>query len=286
MMHAMLPPRAWLVAVLLATPVAAFGEPPLRAGVVPADPPFVLRDKAGKLTGFSVALFRAIAARMKRDVTFTEAPLPALQGSLIAGQLDVLPGPVPATPERAADLLFTEGYVWEEDQFGSRTGTAIVSLADLHGKRLAVQADSEYAGWAERNAGRDGFIAVNLPTLSAVFDAVREGKADVSLSDSAALRGVVAHAPRGAPGLAAGLSLPETRTHMAIAVAVDAVDLRDEIEDALRCMKQDGTVAKLSATWFGSVPGPEDLENMVMPGYGVPGLSGYDPKPPKTHCTP
>jgi polar amino acid transport system substrate-binding protein len=272
------------VAAALLGPPARAADSPLRAGIVPADPPFILRDKTGKLTGFSVQLFDAIAARMKRQVAYTEAPLPALQAELAAGHLDVLPGPVPATPDRAADLLLTEGYVWEEDQFGSRAGTEIAHLSDLRGKRLAVQADSEYSGWAQRNQAKLGFTTVPRPDLSSVFESVRNGQADVSLSDSAALRGAVARTPRGAAHLAAGLSLPETRTHMSIAVAEDAEDLRDEIEDALRCLKQNGTVAKLSAAWFGGVPGPEDLENMVMPGFGVPGLTGYDPKPPKTRC--
>jgi polar amino acid transport system substrate-binding protein len=267
-------------------PQSALSTPelPLRAGVVPADPPFVVRDRGDQLSGFSVALFRAIAARLKRDVTFSEAPLPALQSALAAGHLDVLPGPIPATPEHAADLLFTEGYIWEEDQFGSRAGATINSLADLRGKRLAVQTDSEYAGWADRNRSRVGFTTLAVPTLSAVFEAVRDGRADASLSDSAALRGAVARTPQHGPALSGGLSLPETRTQMAIAVAQDSVDLRDEIDDALRCLKLDGTVAKLSAAWFGGSPGPEDLENMVIPGDGVPGLSGYDPKPRKSHC--
>jgi polar amino acid transport system substrate-binding protein len=284
--------RAWLAALLLAaaplhaapaaSPVGP--EPTLRVGFVPSAPPFVVRDPHGNLTGFSVALFDAIAARLKRSAVFTEAPLPALIEQLAAGKLDVLPGPIPATPDRAAELLFTEGYVWSEDQFATREGTKLAALADLRGKRLAVQTGSEYAEWADRNAARLGFTILAESTVPKVFDAVRLGGADATLTDSVALRGALTFAPKGGAQLAPALSLPETRTHMAMAVGVDEVDLRDEVEDALRCLKQNGTVARLSSIWLGATPGPEDLENLMTPGYGVPGLSGYDPKPRKVHC--
>jgi polar amino acid transport system substrate-binding protein len=274
--------RALPAALLLAIAASAAGaaEPALRAGVVPDSPPFVLADRTGHLTGFSVALIQAVAARLNRAVVFTEAPLPALFASLADGHLDVLPGPVQATPERAADMLFTEGYLWSEYQFGTAPGITLTALTDLRGKRLAVNTGSEYAEWATRNADRLGFVTVPQPNLAAVFDAVRTDRADASLTASSALRAAAA----GRSKLTEALALPETRTHESMAVAESAVELRDSIEEALRCLKQDGSVARLSATWLGSKPGPEDLENLVIPGYGVPGLAGYDPKQHKPRC--
>jgi len=274
-----------LLAALLAPAVlhqAAAAEPALRAGVVPDTPPFIETGKGGQLTGFSVALFRAIAAEMKRDIAFTAAPLPDLIEDISAGKLDVLTGPVLATPERATELLFIEGYVWSEYQFGSRPGQTVAGLADLRGKHLAVQSGSDYAGWADRNAEKLGFTIVPQPSLAAVFEAVRRGQADVSLTGSASLRA----AADGHSGIAAGFSLPETKTHDSAAVAQTNVELRDEIEDALRCLKQSGAVARLAEQWLHATPGPEDLENMVIPGYGVPDLAGFDPKPRKSHCQP
>jgi polar amino acid transport system substrate-binding protein len=274
--------RAPLAALLLAAAPALAAEPPLRAGVVPDSPPFVENNAAGQLDGFSVDLFRAIAATMKRDIAFTAAPLPELLADLTAGKLDVLAGPVLATPDRASEMLFVEGYVWSAYQFGSRPGESLSGLTDLRGKRLAVQAGSDYAGWAGRTSPKLGFSIVTEPTLAAVFEAVRTGHADISLTGSPALRA----AAEGHSGLAAGFSLPETRTHDSAAVAVTNVDLRDDIEDALRCLKQRGEVARLAAQWLHTTPGPEDLENMVIPGYGVPDLAGFDPKPRKAHCQP
>jgi len=272
--------RALMAGLLLAATPSWAAEPPLRAGVVPDTPPFVQNDAAGQPGGFSVALFKAIAAEMKRDIVFTEAPMPALTAALTSGKLDLLAGPILATPEKASELLFVEGYVWSEYQFGSRPGAKLDALGDLRGKRLAVENDSEYAGWADRQQAKLGFTVVKLPTLAAVFDAVRQGQADASLTASPSLRAAGA----GPDAVQAGFSLPETRTHVSAAVAETGVELRDEIEDALRCLKQNGTVAKLSAQWLGAQPGPEDLENMVVPGYGVPDLAGFDPKPRKSHC--
>jgi polar amino acid transport system substrate-binding protein len=268
-----------LVAVLAWSGVARADEQPLRAGVVPGSPPFVV-TKDGGLTGFTIDLFRAIGARMKRPVVFTQAPLPELITGLAAGSIDVLAGPIQATPERSAEMLFTEGYIWSQYQFGSRHGQAISRAEDLRGKRLAVQSGTEYAEWAELNATKYGFAVEKLPTLAQVLAAVRSGAADACLSDSPGL----AAAAHDQDSLEASFSLPETRVQDAAAVAHTDEELRDEIEDAMTCLKQDGTVARLSKQWFGEDPDAEDLQKMVVPGYGVPGLTGYDPKPRKTHC--
>lgn len=260
---------------------AAAAEVPLRAGVVPNSPPFALHDRSGKLTGFSVELMRVIAIRLKRDVAFSEAPMPKLMAELTGGAIDVLPGPVAATPDRAAEVLFTEGYFWSQYQFGARPGLTLASLADLRGKRLAVVEASDYAEWADRNAARHGFLTMKQATLGTVFEAVRTGAADASLTGSQALRAATA-GPR--PGIVAQLALPETRTHDSMAVRLSDIELRDEIEEALRCLKQEGVVARLATSWLGGTPGAEDLENLVIPGYGVPGLAGYDPKPHKPRC--
>ena len=256
-------------------------EQPLRVGVVPESPPFVVTD-GGALSGFTIDLFRDIGTRMKREVVFTQALMPELTGDLAAHKVDVLAGPIQATPDRSADLLFTEGYIWSAYQFGARHGQAIHALSDLRGKRLAVQSGTEYAEWAELNAPKYGFAIEKLPTLAQVLAAVRSRAADACLSDSPGL----AAAAHDQDSLEAGLELGETKVQDAAAVSHTEVELRDEIEDAMTCLKQDGTVARLSKRWFGEDPDQEDLQRMVVPGYGVPGLTGYDPKPRKTHCAP
>lgn len=268
-----------LTAALLAALPALAAEPPqaeLRAGIFPAAPPFIVTDRAGRPGGFTIALFRAIAVRLHRPIRFIPGDQAALLAGLDSGALDLLTGPILATPEHASRLLLLEGYAWSEFQFGSHGRGAVAKLADLRGLRVAAQRGSDYAEWASRNAARYGFTYLAMADQAAVFAAVLKGEADISLTGSAALRGQA--------GITPGLSLPETRTQEAAAVRQGETELRDTLEDALDCLKRDGTVAKLAQSWFGQTTGPEDLENLVMPGYGVPGLAGYDPKPHPISC--
>lgn len=261
-------------------PAAEAGEPPLHAGVLADAPPFVFKAADGKLMGFTIDLFRLIAARMGRSIDFTTAPQPALYGGLADGTYTVLPGPIAATPDRAEAMLLLEGYASSEFQFAARHGTPMAALSDLRGRRLAVRQDSQYGDWAEANAGRYGFTVLPVPTSIVAARAVLDGRADASLSGSL----VQQYVAKGDANFAPGLSLPETLVHESAAVGKSETELRDDMEAALQCLKIDGTVARLSRQWFGRDPDAEDLERLVIPGFGVPGLAGYDAKPRKTHC--
>ena len=271
----------WIVAagMVLAGPALA-GDAALRAGVLENAAPYVVKDAAGNLSGFTVELFRQIAARMHRPIEFTAAPQAALEAGLANGRFDVLPGPLEAVPERAAAMLLLEGYDSSEYQFATKTGGTLAALGDLRGKRLSVRTGSQYAEWAARNARRYGFTVIAYGSSADAAQAVLEGRADASLSGSP----FQVYAAKQNPNYRPALSLPETRVHESAAVGLHEAELRDEMEDALRCLKIDGTVARLSMRWFGREPDAEDLEWLVVPGYGVPGLAGYDPKPRKTHC--
>jgi len=275
----------FLLANLLAAPAQGQVPPPaqetkLRAGVVANAPPFVLTDNQKNLSGFVIGLFRAIAARLQRDIVFIPATSESLAAGLANGTFDLLPGPINATPDRAAEMLLTEGYLWSEFQFSARAGQPVAKLDDLRGRRLAVRSASPYSEWADRNAIKYGFTVLPTGTGLEAAEAVLARKADASLTSSP----VQQYAAWKNHGLVAGLTLPETRTHESAALRKADTELRDEVEDALRCLKLNGTVARLSQKWLGHEPGPEDLENLLVPGYGVPGLAGYDPKPRKTRC--
>ena len=56
----------------------------------------------------------------------------------------------------------------------------------------------------------------------------------------------------------ADLELKDTRAHWAAPVPQgQSPSCATELQDALDCMKKDGTIAKMSEKWFGRKPAPD-----------------------------
>ncbi|KAF0131074.1 MAG: polar amino acid transport system substrate-binding protein [Xanthobacteraceae bacterium] len=59
---------------------------------------------------------------------------------------------------------------------------------------------------------------------------------------------------------------------------------RDAIENAIECIKKDGTMAKIFEKWFGIAPRPDSAAVTIFPGSGVPGMPGYNATPREPRC--
>jgi polar amino acid transport system substrate-binding protein len=64
----------------------------------------------------------------------------------------------------------------------------------------------------------------------------------------------------------------------------DDVATRNMVEEVLECMKLDGTFTAMSLKWFGVEPAPGSAAVTVQPGFGEPGIGGYDPTPHTPNC--
>ena len=111
--------------------------------------------------------------------------------------------------------------------------------------------------------------------------AVLSGRAYATLGGNT----TIVYAASKNPQFVADLELTQTRAHWAAPFPKGSVALRNQVQDALDCMKKDGTIAKMSEKWFGKAPGPDSLERVITPGYGVPGMPNYDPTPHELKCS-
>ena len=121
-----------------------------------------------------------------------------------------------------------------------------------------------------------------VASLDAVKSSLQTGQSIIDVANSAGT--TVSNLLTQMEQKALAASDTSLDTNSRAALNNDFVALRNQIQDALDCMKQDGTISKLSEKWFGAKPAPDDLENTITPGYGVPDMPGYDPTPHPLHC--
>jgi polar amino acid transport system substrate-binding protein len=257
------------------------GQAPLRCAVDGTFAPHAFPSLQGGVQGFQIDLFREVAKRMGREITIDSASFSGLIPALNAGRYDFLCAPTTVTPERAENLLFTEGYLFTELQFGIRRGSPpIKSDEDLRGKTISVNKGTPYEQWVTRNAERLNLTLLAFDTQPDAVQAVLQGRAQANLSGNT----VVKYSASRTPLFVADWVLPNTRFHWGTPFRKDSGAMRNQVEDVIVCLKREGFVARLSEKWFGQVPGPEDAELVVFPGYGPPNLPGFDPTPQEPKC--
>ncbi len=279
-------PRLAALLALVAAPALAQApaptQPPLRCAVDGTFAPHAFPRLEGGVQGFNIDLFREAARRMGREIVIDSASFSGLIPAMNAGRYDFLCAPVTATAERAENMLFTEGYLFTAFQFGIRRGSApITGTADLRGRAISVNKGSAYDAWANANAERLGFTVQAYDTQTDAVQAVVSGRAYANLGGNT----VVRYAATRTPQFVADFVMTDTRAHWSAPLRRDNTAMQVALENALECMKKDGTIARLSQQWFGIAPTTDDAENTVFPGIGVPGLAGYDPTPREPRCS-
>src|SRR6476619_3863723 len=101
--------------------------PPLHTGVDATFAPHAFPSLSGGYQGFNIDLANEIGKRLKRKVIIDAAQFSGLVPALQAGTYDFLSAPTTVTPERAENLLFTEGYLNTDYQFLIRKGSPKVA---------------------------------------------------------------------------------------------------------------------------------------------------------------
>src|SRR5438270_1997369 len=256
--------------VLLVVP--AFGQD-LRTAVDGTFAPHAMPSLSGGYEGFNVDLANEIGKRLKRKVTIDATQYSGILPALQAGTYDFVAAPTTVTKERAENLLFTEGYLNTDFQFLIKKGAPkIDKLEDLKGKTVSVNKGSAYDSWARELEPKIGWKVESYGTQTDAVQAVLAGRADANVAGNT----VIAWAVKNNPQLELSY-LHSTGLVWGAPLRKDSADLRKEIDSAIECLKIDGTIARMHEKWFGVKPAAGSAAVTVYPGYGVPGMPGYDP---------
>lgn len=274
---------AVLATSLLATSTLAQAQNQGKRFKVAADiglVPFFMKDNAGKLDGFSYDLASELAKRMGYDgLDVVDTPFSAIFAGLFASRYDMVAGPINITPERASQMLFTEPYMAGGLSFLTKKGVAIPSLEELKGKLIAVNNGSFSDRWLQDNQAKYGYEIQRFNKNNDAVQAVAIGRAFANLSETPLARFIA----KQTPTLVSAFDYT-TDSNYGFTFRKDDVATRNQVEDAIECMKSDGSLAKLHVKWFGAEPTPGSSMTKIYPGYGASGMPGYDPTEHPLRC--
>ena len=198
-----------------------------------------------------------------------------------AGTYDFLAAPTTVTKERAEGMLFSEGYLNTDFQFLiAKDAPDVKDLESLKGKTIAVNKGSAYDSWARGLADKYGWSVESYGTQPDAVQAVLAGRAFATVAGNT----VIAWAAKNNPRVKLSY-LHSTGLVWAIPFRKDNDATRKLVENAVECMKTDGTMAKLHEKWFGIPPAPGSAAVTVFPGYGVPNMPGYEGYDHKPTCS-
>ena len=254
---------------------------PIQTAVDATFAPHAMAKLGGGIEGFNVDMANEIAKRLKRPITIEATQFSGLIPGLNAKKYDWIAAPTTVTPQRAEALLFTEGYLDTDYQFlVKKTDPEIQSLDDLKGKTIAVNKGSAYEVWAKENAAKYGFKFDIYDTNADAVQAVMSGRANANLAGNTVSQWAAKQNP-----MVKTTYTVKTGLVWAIPLRIDDKAGRAVVSNAIKCMKIDGTFARLHEKWFGAKPAPDSAAVKVVPGHGVPNLPGYDPTPVVPQCT-
>ncbi len=212
-------------------------------------PPMGFKGDDGQLTGFDVELAQAVAEKLGIKVKLQPIDWNAKEMELNAGNVDLLWNGYTITDERKEKVLMSKPYMENEQVIVVTKDSPLNTLADLSGKKVAVQDGSSAQEAITANEELKNSIAEQIDfkdNVTAMMD-VSSGQVDALAVDLVVANYYLAKQPDQFRILDETLAPEE----YGIGFRKGEEDFMNNVMDALEKLKAEGTAAEISTKWFG-----------------------------------
>ena len=207
-------------------------------------------EKTGEAQGFEIDLINAVADKLGLECEV----LPAMKFDTIVplieqgGKADVGVSNITITDARMEQVDFTDSYMDSNQGLVTLAADADVTEDELNveGTKIAVQAGTTGASWAEENLPNAEIVALDDPVVAVT--GVQTGLYAAAVADLPVMTYLCSNS---FTNCAVAIEIP-TGEQYGIAVNKDNPGLTEAINGALAELEEDGTIAELEVKWFGT----------------------------------
>ncbi len=229
----------------------------IRIGMSGNQPPFNMKNRAGKLIGLDVDLGVALARTMGVEAKFISMPFQDLLPALEKGDIDIVLSGMTMTSERNLKVAFAGPYFIS----GKAALTKSPSLAaadepeDMNKKaRMTVLAGSTSETFARRSLPE-----VDLVSVSDYNEAVKlvvDDEVEAMIADYPVC--ILALYQNPDAGLVATISTFSFEP-IGVAISSDAILLTNVVQNYFKLLEGTGTLERLRLAWFDNATWVKDL---------------------------
>jgi polar amino acid transport system substrate-binding protein len=231
----------------------------LRVGANVGNVPWEFQNEKSEIVGFEIDLMNEVGKRIGQKVEFVNIPFQGLFAAVQSGQIDAAVSSITITKKRLESVSFAQPYYDSDQSLTVTKASGIKNVEGMAGKTVGVDTGSTGDIWSTANTAKYKLGEIRrFEGLNPAMLDLAAGRIDGYISDIPALLYYVKDKPQFAV-----VERIKTTEQYSVMFAKNA-PLATKVNDAITAMKQDGTLAKLHQTWFGTAPDPETTSAKVV----------------------
>jgi ABC-type amino acid transport substrate-binding protein len=197
--------------------------------------------------GFEVDLLKAITDHLGLEIEYEVSLWSTILEQLFKGELDLICSAVTVTPSRRHILEFTNPYLHFRLCAVVNQDDDIKGINDFKNKTIGIRESTEAERYVHTNF--PGNNMVHAETNKDLYRKLQTGKIDLLIDDSPIAGGFLQKNKK----LKVGMYLPGTDSQYAIAMKKGDVQLKEQFNEVLSLLKDNGIYQTIYKKWFNDI---------------------------------
>jgi polar amino acid transport system substrate-binding protein len=215
----------------------------LTMGTNAAFPPYEYVDDDGNIVGIDAEIAAAIAEKLGMELEIKDMEFDSLITACAGGSVDVVLAGMTVTDERKESVNFSDSYATGIQVIIVKDGSEIAAYEDLEGKMIGVQSGTTGDIYCTDEFGQDNVKQFANGALA--VEALKNDQVDCVIIDNEPAKAFVA-ANEGLKILESEYAVED----YAIAIAKENNELLEKINEAMKELKEDGTIDKIVSKYI------------------------------------